>query len=198
MNPRLLILALALLLVLGGCSWIKSWGDDEIEPGDPLPLVEFTPTLQTRKLWSVRVGDGIGRQRTQLRPILSNGIIYAADYRGVLTAINAESGRKQWEVETELPFSGGPGLSGDMLMLGSQDGEVFAFDSGNGNRLWTAQVTSEVLAPPVAQDGIVVVRSIDGRVFGLNQANGKRIWIYDHSVPLLTLRGNSRPLVRAG
>ena len=134
MKLRLVLLMLVALIALGGCSWIKSWGEDDIEPGDPLPLA----------------------------------------------------------------FSGGPGISGDMLLLGSQDGEVFAFDAGSGSLRWTAQVTSEVLAPPVAQDGIVVVRSIDGRVFGLNQADGRRVWIYDHSVPLLTLRGNSRPLVRAG
>ena len=198
MKLKLVLLMLVALIALGGCSWIKSWGEDDIEPGDPLPLVEFSPTLQTRKIWSVRVGDGVGRQRTQLRPILSNGVLYAADHRGVLVALDAETGRKRWEVETELAFSGGPGISGDMLLLGSQDGEVFAFDAGSGSLRWTAQVTSEVLAPPVAQDGIVVVRSIDGRVFGLNQADGRRVWIYDHSVPLLTLRGNSRPLVRAG
>ena len=47
-------------------------------------------------------------------------------------------------------------------------------------------------------DGIVVVRCIDGRVFGLDADTGQRLWIYDHSVPLLTLRGNSPLLLRAG
>ena len=54
----------------------------------------------------------------------------------------------------------------------------------------------KVLVPPVAADGIVVVRCIDGRVFGLNADNGTRVWIYDHSVPLLTLRGNANLLLR--
>jgi small GTP-binding protein len=42
------------------------------------------------------------------------------------------------------------------------------------------------------------VRCIDGRVFGLNAEDGRRLWIHDRSVPLLTLRGTSDPLVRAG
>jgi outer membrane protein assembly factor BamB len=59
-------------------------------------------------------------------------------------------------------------------------------------------MSSEILAAPVEADGIVVTRSIDGRVFGLNAENGRRLWVYDRSVPLLTLRGNATPLVRAG
>jgi len=42
------------------------------------------------------------------------------------------------------------------------------------------------------------VRCIDGRVFGLDADTGQRLWVYDHSVPLLTLRGNAPLLVRAG
>ena len=44
----------------------------------------------------------------------------------------------------------------------------------------------------------MVVRCIDGRVFGLDPVSGRRVWVYDHSVPLLTLRGNADVLVRAG
>jgi outer membrane protein assembly factor BamB len=83
-------------------------------------------------------------------------------------------------------------------MMGTENGEVFAFDASTGTQLWSATVTSEVLAAPSEADGIVVVRCIDGRVFGLDPDTGQRLWIYDHSVPLLTLRGNSPPLLRAG
>ena len=193
-----LVTALALVLLLQDCSWIRSWGEDDLKPGDPLPLTEFSPTLETRKLWSTRIGDGIGRQRTQLRPVITDGVVYAADYKGLLVAVDADSGRKRWEIKTDLPFSGGPGVHGGSVYLGTQDGEVRAFDAESGAALWTAPVSSEVLAAPVAGDGMVVVRSIDGRIFGLDENTGRRTWIYDHAVPLLTLRGNSRPLIRAG
>jgi outer membrane protein assembly factor BamB len=193
-----LLIALTLVLALQDCSWIRSWGEDKLEPGDPVPLVEFTSSLVTRQAWSTRIGDGIGRQRTQLRPEINDGGIYAADYKGLLVKLNAETGAKLWESKTDLPFSGGPGAHGDAVYLGTQDGEIHAFDAGSGATLWVAQVSSEVLAAPSAGDGVVVVRSIDGRVFGLDQNSGRRLWIYDHAVPLLTLRGNSRPMIRAG
>lgn len=193
-----LLMAVIAGLALQSCSWIQSWGDDDKKPGDPASLIEFTPSLATQKLWSAKVGDGIGKKRTQLRPVINDGIIYAADYKGLLVALDAQSGNRKWSVETELLLSGGPGVQGDNLYVGTENATVHAFDKKNGQSRWVAEVSSEVLAAPLAEDGIVIVRCIDGRVFGLDEDTGRRLWIYDHSVPLLTLRGNSQPLVRAG
>lgn len=189
--------ALAALLLLNGCSWIKSWGDDD-EPDAPAKLVDFEPTLKVGKAWSTDVGKGLDKAGRQIRPSYSSGSLYAADYKGLLVAIDAGNGRKRWEIKTDLPFTGGPGVSGNLLLMGTENGEVFAFDASTGTQLWSATVTSEVLSAPAEADGIVVVRCIDGRVFGLDADTGQRLWVYDHSVPLLTLRGNSPLLLRAG
>ncbi len=189
--------ALAAIFLLNGCSWIKSWGGKD-DPDAPAELVEFEPTLKVGKVWSTRIGSGLDKAGRQLRPAYQSGTLYAADYKGQLMAIDATGGRKLWEIKTKLPFTGGPGISGKLLLMGTQDGEVYAFDATSGTQLWSATVTSEVLAAPVEADGIVIVRCIDGRVFGLDADTGRRIWIYDHSVPLLSLRGNSQPLLRGG
>ncbi len=191
-----LISVLLILLVLPGCSWIRSWGDDD--PGDPAPLVDFETTLRVKKIWSTQIGDGMGKQGLSMGPYYSSGTLFAADYKGRLISVDAESGRKNWELKTKQRFSGGPGIDDTHIYMGTIDGRVVAFDRNNGDELWNAQVSSEVLVPPVADNNIVVVRCIDGRVFGLDADNGARVWIYDHSVPLLTLRGNSNVLVRGG
>ncbi|GMR14446.1 MAG: outer membrane protein assembly factor BamB [Gammaproteobacteria bacterium] len=193
---RWLFPALAIVLLLNGCSWIKSWGKDDDDA--PAELVEFETTLEVGKVWSTGVGSGLDKAGRQLRPVYSSGTLYAADYKGLLMAIDAGSGRKLWEIKTKLSFTGGPGISGELLLMGTQDGEVLAFDATSGTQLWSATVTSEVLAAPAVADDIVVVRSIDGRVFGLDADTGRRIWVYDHSVPLLSLRGNSPLLLHAG
>jgi outer membrane protein assembly factor BamB len=189
--------ALAALLLLSGCSWIQSWGDDD-DPDAPAELIEFEPTLKVGKVWSTGVGSGLDKAGRQLWPAYSSGTLYAADYKGLLMAVDANNGNRRWEIKTKLPFTGGPGVSGELLLMGTQDGEVYAFDASSGTQLWSATVTSEVLAAPMESDGIVVVRCIDGRVFGLDADTGRRVWIYDHSVPLLSLRGNAPPLLRAG
>jgi outer membrane protein assembly factor BamB len=138
----------------------------------------------------------MGKAGISMPPIYVDGVIYAADYEGRLAAIDAENGRKRWEIKTKQAFSGGPFVAESLLVVGTLDGTVLAFDPENGGELWSARVSSEVLALPGISDEVVIVRSIDGRVFGLDSATGARLWIYDHSVPLLTLRGNTDILVR--
>ncbi len=193
---KLLITFLLSGLFLQGCSWIKGWGDPE--PGDPAPLVEFKSSLKVRQVWSTQIGDGMGKQGISMGPRYSSGMLYAADYEGRLVSLNADTGRKNWELKTEQPFSGGPGLDENQIYMGTIDGRVIAYERNGGTELWNSQVSSEVLSPPESADGIVVVRCIDGRVFGLDAVSGRRIWVYDHSVPLLTLRGNADLLVRGG
>jgi len=194
---RGLIAALVLgVLLLPGCSWFRSWSDPE--PGDPAPLVEFEESLEVRKIWSTNVGDGMGKQGLRMGPAYDSGALYTADYEGRLVAVDAETGRKNWELKSKQPFSGGPGLDAAHLYMGTIEGRVIAYDRAGGAELWNAQVSSEVLSPPTSADGVVAVQCIDGRVFGLDAVSGRRIWIYDHKVPLLTLRGNANLLIRGG
>jgi len=193
---RVLLAALASVFLLQSCNWIRSWGDPE--PGDPAPLVEFDPTVKVKKAWSTNVGDGMGKAGVSMAPLYVDGTLYVADYEGRLAAVNADNGKIIWQIKTKLPFSGGPAVGESLLVIGTLDGSVLAFDPANGNERWSARVSSEVLALPGVSENVVVVRSIDGRVFGLDADTGARLWIYDHSVPLLTLRGNTNILLRGG
>lgn len=191
---RRVVLLLAAAALLPACSWFKS----DPKPGEPVELVDFEPTVKVGKVWSTDVGKGTKRGAQQLRPVYRDGTIYVADWKGELTAVDAATGKRLWNLDTELPFSGGPGVSEELALVGTQDGEVHAFLRDSGTPAWIARVSSEVLAAPVESEGIVVVRCIDGRAFGLDARNGRRAWVYDRSVPLLTLRGNADPLIRAG
>src|SRR5210317_1229011 len=124
-------------MLLNGCSWIKSWGSSD-DPDDPAELVDFEPTLKVGEVWSTKVGDGLDKAGRQLRPVYSSGSLYAADHKGQLMAMDANSGKKLWEIKTRLPFTGGPGIYGNLLLMGTQDGEVFAFDASTGTQLWSA------------------------------------------------------------
>jgi outer membrane protein assembly factor BamB len=192
------LVALSLLVSLGGCQTIGGWfsGDgDELEPAE---LVEIQQTVPVNRLWSVNTGDGGNRSRPQLRPVAHDGLIWTADHRGRITAVDAESGRVEREIEIDLPVSSGPTVTDELILVGTFDGEVVLIERASGNIRWRAGLSSEVLARPVLHDGVVVARSIDGRVFGLEDSDGTRLWVYDRSVPLLSLRGNSDPLPRAG
>ena len=138
-------------------------------------------------------------QFLRLVPALADGRIYAASADGVVMALDALTGQRLWETNTQLPITGGVGLSETGLVLfGTSKGQVVALRQENGQEAWRAQVSSEVLAPPRAGNGIVVVRSGDGKFTGLDARTGERRWVYVHSVPALSLRGSAPPLVVQG
>jgi outer membrane protein assembly factor BamB len=184
-----------LLLSLSACSWFGDKGEDLSAPAE---LVEFQQTLPVKKIWSAKVGSGSSEKGINLVPAFDGERLYAVDYKGKLYAVEAQSGRTVWRVDTDLRASSGPAVEEDLVLLGTLDGTVHAFRKSDGSALWETSVSSEVLAVPVMEDGIVVVRCLDGRVFGLDAVSGQRQWIYDRSVPLLSLRGNGTPLGRAG
>jgi outer membrane protein assembly factor BamB len=190
---------LLLTLVLSaGCSTIGGWfsSDNSIPPAE---LKTVAQPIGVQQLWETKVGSGAKDQFIRLAPALADGKIYAASADGVVMALDALSGQRLWETNTQLPITGGVGLSDTGLVLvGTSKGQVVALRQENGQEAWRAQVSSEVLAAPRAGNGIVVVRSGDGKFTGLDARTGERRWVYVHAIPTLSLRGSAPPLVVQG
>ena len=205
-RSSMLILA-ALGIALGGCNWIKSLGKkDNVEP--PTPLTEFTPSVQVDRLWSEGAGDGAGDSGSQLAPTVVDGRLYAASVDGVVEAIDASTGHTVWEKhlgerhgwlwkrgDATLRWSGGPGVAGDLFVVGSLDGDVYALSAQDGTERWHVKVSSEVISRPAIASDVVVVRTVDGRLSGLDAKDGSQRWVFDQSVPPLSLRGNASPMI---
>ncbi len=198
MGWRRALLLLALAAALSGCQTIGGWFSSDKTEEPPAELPEFTSSLRVDSLWSVSTGAGINRSRPNLRPYFDDDELWVADHRGRISVVDAESGRVLRRIDTDFEVSSGPAVSGSMVLFGTFDGQLVVLDRASGNVRWRAQLSSEMLARPVVHDGVVIARCIDGRTFGFDAGSGQRRWIHDRSVPLLTLRGTSDPLVRAG
>jgi len=171
-----------------------SGGDDNAEP--PAPLVQFKQKLNPIRLWSRNIGSGTDEQYLKLTPIIANQRLYVASSTGDIDAMDATNGRSVWSHDTDTTITGGPGFGENTILVGTNEGEVIAFTSETGSEMWRTIVSSEVLSPPQKANNIAVVRTIDGKIFGLNGNTGKRLWIYDRTVPSLTLRGTSTPVIK--
>lgn len=169
---------------------------DNSEP--PAELIEFTPEIEVEEVWSRSVGSGTSKIYLKLRPMIADGRVYAANRNGRVSAYDAETGDELWTSDTDVPISGGPGGGDGLVLVGSSDGDVVALAVETGEETWRVKVSSEVLAPPSAAEGIVVTRTVDGKLFGLNASDGVRVWVYDRTVPVLTLRGTSTPVLSSG
>ncbi len=185
---------------LGGCGtfadpteWLAS--PQVVEPAE---LVELQNGVQPQTIWSQDVGSGTDDQRLSLEPRIVGGTVYVTDAEGLVQALDAASGSRRWEVDLEVPASGGPGVGEGLVLIGTSDAEIIALSAENGEERWRVTVSSEVLSTPAASNGVVIVHANDGKMFGLEATNGNERWRYEREVPTLTLRGSGSPVVAGG
>jgi outer membrane protein assembly factor BamB len=160
----------------------------------PSELNEIKTTAQVKVLWSAHVGDSLD---ADLTTVLDNGFIYAASGNGELAKLSVADGKEVWRINTGESISGGVGLGGNLLLLGTSKGYVLAYDL-SGKLLWKSKVSSQVLSAPKVGYDVVVVRCGDSRIYGLNVADGSRKWVYERATPALSLRSSAGVAVDGG
>jgi outer membrane protein assembly factor BamB len=178
------------LLFLTGCSLFT--GKDNTDP--PAELVELQAELRIETLWDEDFEGADGAQ-VKLPPVYFDGVLYLAEPSGELFAIDAENGDTLWSVDTESPIGGGPGVGESLLALGTLEAELIVLNREDGREHWRKRVGNEVLSVPAIGAGYVVCRTGDGSVAAYAADTGEQRWLYDRSVPVLSLRGDSSPMI---
>jgi len=196
-----LLLCMFTLLSLGACTSISDMKTDLSErmfgrqiADPPGELSEIKATVMPKIVWKAELGK-VGQY--DLLPATADGAVYAANAQGDVFKFDAVNGKQQWKVNAGEQISGGVGLGGKLVLLGSLSGYVIAYDL-SGKLLWKSKVSSEVLSAPEVSGETVVVRCGDSRIFGLSILDGKRKWVYERTTPALSLRSSAGVVVDSG
>lgn len=184
------IFALTVFSLLVGCG---------SSPSPVLPPADLTPLenkINISRQWKFTVGEGVSDFYLKLKPVVHNNTGYAVDYKGHLYAFNVTTGSQLWDITLNTQVAGGLAFFEETLFLGNSKGEVIAFDIKKQTQLWRTQLSSEIVSSPAATNGALVVKTVDGRTYCLNIETGQQNWVYENTVPLLTLRGNSAAVIK--
>ncbi|GGJ01076.1 outer membrane protein assembly factor BamB [Halopseudomonas pertucinogena] len=177
------------VLMLAGC------GSASKKELPPMELEKFTAEVELERSWKRNIGVGQGELYNNLQPALDGLTLYAADANGRVVSMDRDTGKVNWQVKLKEPLSGAVGAGGGRVMLGTLNGAVITLDESDGSELWRVQVSSEVLAPPQTNGDIVVVQTQDDKLVALDIGTGEQRWMYESSLPVLTVRGHSTPVV---
>lgn len=198
------------LLIAGAALLIACSKNKNIDP--PAELTDFQSSIQVQRAWKSGVGGGEPKLRLGLGVAVEGERAFAANHEGEVAAFSTTNGKRLWRVtakgakqsgpwwkpwgkQVPLPFAGGPGAGGGLVVVGSTYGDVVAFDAATGEQRWKTRVNSEILAAPAVDEDLVVVRSVDGRVVGLSATDGSQRWSAEQQVPRLSLRGTAIPVI---
>lgn len=198
-TSRALFGALA-LLTLASCTTITDLKTDISERVfgrevvDMEPLSEIKETVSAKLLWQAKLGTA---GSFEFSPVVDAGYVYAASAEGEVVKFDALSGKPLWRANIGEKLTGGVGVGGSLVVVGSQNGAVYALDL-SGKLQWKSKLSSEVLSAPKYFDGMIIARTGDSRIYGINANDGSRKWVYDRTSPALTLRSSAGVVVDGG
>ena len=178
-------------VLLSGCGFFS--GEDNSIP--PTELEDINEYVNVQSVWNKNVGVGADEAVVNLIPAIDGYNIFTVDREGQVSSLNLENGNLNWQIELDELITGGVGAGEGLVIVGSNSGKLFVVDADSGEVKWNKALSSVMLSAPLVQDDILVVRTGDGKVYGLSAEDGSQLWVYDRGVPVLTLRGNSSPVI---
>ena len=155
----------------------------------------FALDLDGKQLWKQDYGaefDGRGYPGTRTTPLVDGGRLYMLSSLGKALALDAETGKKLWEVDIFERFEGKNtyfGLAANPLLVdgkliytpGGPDASVVALDPKSGETVWTSRGLGDgpgYCSPRLFDNGKVrqIVTMVAKHLVGIDPDTGAVLW----------------------
>src|SRR5437870_4312289 len=188
----------------GSGDWITSGGALNNQRYSSLNQINTSNVSQLRGVWMTRLGSGRGsKYRFEADPLVVNGIMYIPTGNDDIFALDAKSGRKLWEYDSDIPqvndliccgWDNRGVASGDgKIFSGHLDGSFVALDQKTGKVAWRTQLEDyhdgfSITGAPRYFDGLVYTgmsgaeNGVRGRVYALDAKTGREVWRF-YTIP---------------
>ena len=188
-------LILLILLVLSSCSSLESlkfWDDGEIDLDEPRPLKNIINNENIKINWDISFSGN--NSLGNFEPSITSKSIFFADSNGTVSSINKLTGNINWKKQINS-LSSGISAGFGILVIADTSGNVICLDQNNGEILWKSNVKGEVLAPAAIDTKVIIIKTGSGELLALARNSGEIVWSYRSKLPILTIRGNSSPVI---
>lgn len=175
--------AAALVAVLAACSG----------PSKPVPkdLGANIGLIGVKTAWSAQ----LGAMESSAQPHVVGSQVLLASAKGIVTALQGETGSVAWQLDVGTPLVSGVGSDGQTAAVMSEAGELIAMSSGKV--LWKQRLGALGLTPPLVAGARIFTLSADRTVTAFDAASGQRLWQLQRSSDPLVL-GQAGVLLAVG
>lgn len=110
-----------------------------------------------------------------------NGRVYATSGWGRVAAFDAATGKPIWNISLSAPLRGAPAVSGERLLVVTQDNQLIALSTADGKTQWQSSATVETTGlfgaatPAIAMDTVVAGFS-SGDLMAMRIENSRPVW----------------------
>lgn len=137
------------------------------------------PQGQPVAVWTYHAGGSATRS-----PAIANSVVYLQTEDGVVTALDAPTGKVLWQNTTTGTSVQTPAVAGDIVYLTTIGGKLVALDAKTGAEKWRVGDELAIDSAPVVLDGVVYVGSDAGKVDAVDATTGETRWEATISGPL--------------
>ena len=114
------------------------------------------------------------------RAIATDDTVYAPSLDGNLYALNIDTGRLRWTLETEGPIAGSPVIVHDMIAVASDDGKIRLARLRDGQEMGDCNVGEKIRSSLVEKEGFIYFGARDGSVRALKietRGDADDVWV---------------------
>jgi len=157
------------------------------------------------RAWVADIGSGTTASQPRLAsPIMADGRVYTMDSDHVVSAFDAVSGERIWEVdlaedeEDDDTITGGIAFENGRIFATAGFAKIIALNAANGKELWREKKGAPFHSPPAVRGGRVFAISIDNTLHALSAHDGSELWNHTAIVEVANLLGGASPAVDSG
>jgi outer membrane protein assembly factor BamB len=144
--------------VVNGNMVFMSVGQDPDHPNGAGRTLAIDPSrrgdiTESGRVWAY---EKIGRSISTVA--VADGLVYAADLRGVLHCLDVKTGKPYWTYDTLAPVWGSPLVADGKVYLGDQDGDVVVLKAGTElKKIAEIDMGNSVYSTPVPANGVLYI-----------------------------------------
>jgi outer membrane protein assembly factor BamB len=162
--------------------WPQHGGGPDHAGATALPIA---PPLH--QAWATAIGGNVllGTPVVADRTVVVASWDLGAGNRGGLVALDLATGAEKWRYTTPFQARSTPAISGDTVVVATNNGEVHAVALADGSPRWIhdaaeglERLAASLWGAPAIAEGVVYV-AVQGRMSALDLATGEPLWTRD-------------------
>ena len=111
----------------------------------------------------------------------ADGTVYVTSGFGLVSALDAATGKVKWQQKMDASGSGAPAVSGGLVYVVSRDNSAWAIETGTGRVKWRLSGTPSQdgvvgVSSPAVTDRLVLLPFASGEIVAALKKGGARTW----------------------
>lgn len=112
-------------------------------------------------------------------PHAKDNKVFVGDDTGLLSCLNATTGKLIWKFKTGNRILGTPDSERDILVFGSADNNIYGVKISSGKQLWKVATDEPVMGATTIENGVAYIGGSDTKFRAIDIKTGKIIWAHE-------------------